>query len=98
MEKYNKRANTVARFLSVYRDPAHNRSVGGATNSQHVYGNAMDPSSDQNYSTARALNHFSGLGTRTSNRNALRHADVRHLGPNTTGGTPTHPTVWLYAS
>jgi hypothetical protein len=30
------------KVTSGYRDPAHNRAVGGASNSNHMYGRAMD--------------------------------------------------------
>lgn len=41
LEEYRDTVGPVS-VLSGYRDPAHNDSVGGAGNSQHLYGNASD--------------------------------------------------------
>src|SRR5215211_6863844 len=41
-ERLRRRVGPIA-ILSGYRDPAHNRAVGGAANSQHLYGCAFDP-------------------------------------------------------
>ncbi len=81
---------------SGYRDPDHNEYVGGAGNSQHLYGNAIDPRPDLPLAAVKRVQRFSGIGiVKASGR--VAHLDVRHVGPNTTGGTPTNPTIWFYA-
>lgn len=78
-------------IVSGYRDPDYNAFVGGAKNSQHLYGTAADV----RFSLAVANRAgYSGIGTC---RDLCLHADVRHAGPNnTTGGTPDAPTYWAY--
>jgi peptidoglycan hydrolase-like protein with peptidoglycan-binding domain/GH25 family lysozyme M1 (1,4-beta-N-acetylmuramidase) len=77
--------------VSGYRDPAHNERVGGAKNSQHLYGTAGDRRTL--VSSCRDSGH-SGVGTCG---NECFHGDVRHAGPNnTTGGQPGNPTYWSY--
>lgn len=84
-------------IVSGYRDAVHNRRVGGAPNSQHLYGNAAD----LNYPLARQevinLRVFSGIGWKTRGRaKMVRHVDVRHMGPNPTRGSVSNPTLWEY--
>jgi zinc D-Ala-D-Ala carboxypeptidase len=81
-----------------YRDPVKNRCVGGAPLSQHLFGNAVDLADPMaRLEDVKRLQVFSGIGYIRSTREVL-HCDVRHAGPsNTTGGTPTNPTVWDYA-
>lgn len=82
-------------IVSGYRDPAHNKKVGGASNSQHLYGNGADIDPKVHYTAVRKLQVFSGIGYDGST-GRVRHVDVRHLGPNPTGGSPTNPTIWRY--
>ncbi len=79
--------------ISGYRDPAHNKAVGGASSSQHAYGTAADIGGvDRGEATDCG---FSGTGIAPNGD--VVHVDVRAEGPNnTTGGTPGHPTVWYY--
>jgi uncharacterized protein YcbK (DUF882 family) len=71
------------RVVSGYRCPVHNEAVGGAANSQHMYGAAADlvPGAVSTDEAARAM--AVGIGTR--GRHAI-HVDVRD-GP---------PARWTY--
>ncbi len=80
-------------IVSGYRDPAYNASIGAVPNSQHVYGNAADIPRVASINAVRNLRLFSGIGYENG---LVRHVDVRHVGPNTTGGTPENPTIWRY--
>ena len=93
--EYRRRYGST-RIVSGYRDPAHNRRVGGAANSQHLYGNGVDLEPVASLNAVRNLRRFSGIGVKRSTGKVI-HVDVRHRGPNTTGGTPDTPTVWYYA-
>jgi zinc D-Ala-D-Ala carboxypeptidase len=84
-------------IVSGYRDPLRNRQIGGASNSQHLYGNAADIPGVASINAVRNLGLFSGIGYRASDGKVV-HVDVREAGPNTTGGTSRNPTVWRYAS
>jgi GH25 family lysozyme M1 (1,4-beta-N-acetylmuramidase) len=67
----------------------------GATMSQHKFGNAMDPTDPfPAANEIAALKVFSGIGTFAST-GLVRHLDVRHVGPNTTGGTKNRPTIFV---
>jgi lysozyme len=97
LEKLREIAGPIG-VLNGHRDPHKNACVGGASNSQHLFGNGIDPN-DPLPSTERvkALRCFSGIGFQGST-GAVRHVDVRHVGPNTTGGSPERPTIWRYAT
>lgn len=52
------------RIISGYRDPAHNKRVGGATQSRHLHGDAADiPAGYATVEDARAVG-FTGIGRR----------------------------------
>jgi len=78
---------------SGYRDPAHNKSVGGKPNSQHQYATAADI---DGVDPGEAVDcGFSGCGIAPNGE--VVHVDVRAEGPNnTTGGQPGDPTIWYY--
>lgn len=86
-------------ILDAYRDPAHNRAVGGASESQHPDGLAADfPQGARILVTdIVACHRFSGFGVSRSTGHVL-HADVRHLDPrsNVTHSTVAHPARWWY--
>ncbi len=94
LDQYRQRYGSTA-VISAYRDPLHNTKVGGARNSQHLYGNAADVSPVASINAVRNLGLFSGLGYQAAS-GLVRHVDVRHVGPNTTAGSPEHPTIWRY--
>lgn len=81
--------------VSGYRCHEYNGRIGGAGNSQHLYGNAADVPAHASFTAVKKLGVFSGIGIVRSN-GLVSHVDVRHVGPNTTGGTPSHPTIWYY--
>jgi len=87
-------------ITSGYRDPAHNRRVGGKPNSQHLFAAAVDPRfirATPSVNAVKRLGLFSGIGYSPSG--AVRHVDVRGImAPNTTGGTPANPTTWAYSN
>jgi GH25 family lysozyme M1 (1,4-beta-N-acetylmuramidase) len=67
----------------------------GASLSQHKFGNAIDPTVTlPHFSEVAALKVFSGIGHFASN-GLVRHVDVRHVGPNSTGGTKGRPTIFV---
>jgi uncharacterized protein YcbK (DUF882 family) len=92
LDEARRRTGAIA-IVSGYRDPAHNKRVGGASNSQHVNGTAADIRPGLPVDLARELG-FSGIGL--DGKTAI-HVDVRGEGPNnTTGGRPGNPTIWYY--
>jgi GH25 family lysozyme M1 (1,4-beta-N-acetylmuramidase) len=67
----------------------------GASQSQHKFGNAIDPTVTlPHHSEVEKLKAFSGIGYFASS-GLVRHLDVRHVGPNTTGGSKARPTVFV---
>lgn len=81
--------------ISGYRDGLHNRKVGGAKNSQHLYGRAADiqfGGSKLSLAAVKALQQFSGIGYYPRRGNLVRHVDVRP------GATATKPTTWTYGA
>jgi hypothetical protein len=84
-------------ILSGYRDPEHNENVGSMSNSQHLFGNAIDPVPDLPLPLVLRVKRFSGIGTRGHLNGGVRHIDVRHIGPNTTGSSIERPARWVYA-
>lgn len=84
--------------ISGCRCPQYNRSLGGATSSQHMNGVAADVPPAATVSRVRGLRRFSGMGYNPAG--LVRHVDMRHItGPgNTTGGSVETPTTWPYTS
>lgn len=95
LERYRRRVGHGVAIVSGYRDPAHNRRVGGATCSQHSNlcgnpgGGAADLHPELTVAQVRALGCFSGIGYQGAT-GKVRHVDVRR------GSTPRNPTVWRY--
>jgi hypothetical protein len=94
LEVYRTRVGHGVEIVSAYRDPAHNRAVGGAKCSRHsdVCGNpggdAADIPAELSFNQVRALGVFTGIGIiRATGK--VRHGDVRP-------GNVNHPTTWFY--
>jgi zinc D-Ala-D-Ala carboxypeptidase len=81
---------------SICRCPSWNHGVGGASNSQHMYGNACDVQYAARDVSVASWRLFGGLGRSRSTR-LIRHVDRRDQSHNTTGGTLARPTIWDYA-
>jgi hypothetical protein len=81
-----------------YRCPKHNHAVGGADDSQHMYGTACDPNISANLAEVKKLKVFSGIGSKRSMPHRVTHVDVRHVYAehNGTHGRPNDPTLWYY--
>lgn len=88
MEAYRARKGSGFRPVSGCRCPGHNRRVGGASQSQHLRGNAFDPPAEVDKDTVRSWHIASGIGyDRSSDR--VAHLDVR-------AGSRSRPTTWVY--
>lgn len=96
LDRYRAAVNRPVRINSGCRCVIHNRRVGGASASQHLYGDAADISGAIGRTAMARLGLFSGIGYNGST-GLVVHVDVRHLGKNTTGGTPARPTIWRYS-
>lgn len=84
-------------IISGYRDPAHNRQVGGAADSMHIYGLAADIPPVCSWGAVARLDLFSGVGDR---HGAISHVDLRHLAGDrnhTSNATPQNPARWSYS-
>jgi zinc D-Ala-D-Ala carboxypeptidase len=67
--------NRPLRIIDGYRDPAYNKRIGGAPNSQHMYNRAADiPAGYATIAQAEASG-FTGIGHDRSGR--VIHVDVR---------------------
>jgi zinc D-Ala-D-Ala carboxypeptidase len=96
LETLRETLNMPIHIISAYRDPAHNKRVGGASNSMHIYGLAADVPGICGYFKVVDLQIFSGIGQRNG---AISHVDMRHnAGSNnaTPSATPQKPVIWAY--
>lgn len=97
LEAYRTKIGTSVRIVSGCRCTSHNKAVGGASSSQHLYGGATDIYGLVNYTTMRNYRLFSGIGYKRATGRVL-HADSRDLsGNNTTRSSTYAPAVWPYA-
>lgn len=85
------------RITSGYRDPKHNKRVGGATNSQHVLGNAvdinlhgMDDTQKTQLMVSLMKQGFTSFGSYTRSPNML-HTDIRPKARKWHHGSGGHP-------
>jgi zinc D-Ala-D-Ala carboxypeptidase len=99
LEAYRaKIGNKPVTIMSGYRCRKHNERVGGAKSSQHMFGAASDIQGLASLTEKERMQLFAGLGYKKSTGKVV-HVDSRDKsGHNTTGGTPTNPTEWRYAS
>lgn len=91
LEVYRRRVGGPVRLVSGCRCVGHNRAVGGASRSQHLYGNGTDLPGQLTLSQVRALRVFTGIGY-SSRTGRVLHGDT---GPR--GRSTSNPVVWRYA-
>ncbi len=96
LEEYRELVGGPVSVISGYRDPQRNASIPGASkNSQHLYGNAADIAPMKTVAEVKRLRRFSGIGYQGAS-GLVRHVDVRHVGPNSTGNSVADPAIWVY--
>ena len=89
--------NQSLSIVSGYRCPEYNHSIGGASNSQHMYGAATDIPGFLNSTQMLNMHLFAGLGYRQSDSHVV-HVDSRDQSANnTTKSNVRNPAMWKYA-
>lgn len=88
LEVYRSSIGRGVAIISGYRCTNHNRAVGGASRSRHLYGDAADVSPVQHYTRTARLRRFTGIGYQGGN-GLTRHVDLRP-------GNVSRPTTWRY--
>jgi zinc D-Ala-D-Ala carboxypeptidase len=96
VEKYRAKVGPVS-VASGYRCPTRNAKVGGASNSQHMYGTAIDVSYAMSTATMRGMHIAAGIGFSRSTKK-VRHFDRRDVSGHNNGGSLARPTEWAYSS
>lgn len=97
LEAYRAKIGRGVSITSGCRCQGHNSAVGGASNSQHLYGVASDIQGVDK-DTMRSYRLFAGIGYGAKSDRAL-HVDSRDLGGhNVTGGRSYAPTLWRYSA
>ncbi len=89
LDRYREAVGGPVAIVSGYRDPAHNRKVGGARSSRHMAGDACDIPGALTLAQLRRLALFTGAGVSSSG--LVVHVDSRP-------GDPAHPTIWHYGA
>jgi zinc D-Ala-D-Ala carboxypeptidase len=89
LEKYRAKYGSTP-VVSGYRCKGHNSAVKGASQSQHLTGNAADIAYKATATQVKALKAFTGIG-KSRSHSKVRHVDTR------SGSTVGSPTVWNYA-
>jgi hypothetical protein len=74
LEQLRHELGKPVRILSWYRSPEHNQSVGGASQSQHLFARACDFPDTLPYDICRRIWRNGGIGTY---QGRVRHADAR---------------------
>lgn len=87
LDRYRERFGATS-IVSGYRDPAHNRRVGGASASRHMKADAADIRPIATVAQVRAIGRFTGIGYNASS-GRVAHLDTRP-------GNPSAPVVWRY--
>lgn len=99
LDSYRRKVGKPVGVVSGYRDPTYNArpEVGGAPNSQHLYGSGVDIPGVLTRDQVKALQLFSGIGVQRAT-GLVVHVDVRGMGgaPNSTYGSRANPTIWYY--
>ena len=82
---------------SAYRCTQHNRAIGGASRSMHLYGFGVDVGISSRVPEVIRLRLLSGVGDR---RGVVEHMDLRHLSVEnvTPEATVLRPAQWTYES
>ncbi len=88
LDHYRREVGRPVSIVSGYRDPAHNRRVGGATRSQHMAATAADLVPVLSLERVWSWGLFTGIGYQAATRK-VRHVDMRP-------GNPARPTIWRY--
>lgn len=85
------------RFSSVFRTPAYNRSIGGATGSAHILARAADiivsGESALRLVTAASAFGFTGIGVSQKGPDGARFIHLDDLQP---AAGRSRPTIWSY--
>ena len=98
LELYRAKIGGPVRIVSGCRCKRHNKAVGGATSSQHMFGAASDIQGLLTVAQKEKLRLFAGLGFKQSTGKVI-HVDSRDLsGHNPNHKSPTSPEVWKYAT
>jgi len=89
LEKVRARKGRALNLISAYRDPAHNRRIGGAVNSWHTKGRGADISTSYGLTVnqAKSLGVFTGIGYKPGT-NLVKHLDTR------TNRSTSNPSVF----
>jgi hypothetical protein len=85
LDRYRERFGPTT-IVSGYRDPAHNRRVGGATASRHMKGDASDLEPKATVAQVRSLGLFRGIGYQGAT-GRVRHLDMRP-------GSASRTNIW----
>lgn len=98
LEAYRASVRAPVRIASGCRCEGHNRAVGGAAASQHLFGASSDLVGLVSLSKMASFKLFAGLGFQRSTGRVV-HADSRDIsGHKPSGGEPSAPTTWQYNS
>lgn len=96
LEDFRRRLNMPLHVIDAYRDPVHNKAVGGEPDSMHLYGLAADVPTICGWRLVMGLELFSGIGDRLG---MISHVDMRHLAGSanhTPSATVKSPARWTY--
>jgi len=98
LERYRALVGGPVPIVSGYRSLDHNREVGGASMSAHLWGLAADVPAVVPWEVVAALGHFGGIGYQGDTGLAV-HVDVRHRARRSEpvgAGDPGNLATWTY--